>query len=660
MITKKSDERRKWLLEKFRSDRYAAHQFLFEHRHKNDSAVYQKELVDLLCDPHPLIAIMAFRGAAKSTFIEEHVLLAALFGEIKYALLVGPKWESACDRLVSIRSELENNDRLIDLFGDQKATPWSLDELVLSNGVKLQAVGAGQSLRGKKYNAERPDFAVIDDLEDEDSVRTEESRHRMDRWMAGTLRPALPLDTGRIRFLGTPIHPKSLIFTKCKDPEWKSKTFPAITIDMETGEEKSLWPSRFPLEKLKKLRSEYINSGNMLEWQQEYMCVSEDVAAKPFQASMIKVEPVSQSWLPVQMMVDPARTVKASSARTGYAAWSWLGNRLIVHKAEGHFHKPDEIIRTILQWDAKFSPVRIGIEAVGLEEFIMQPLRAACAKEGRSLPWGDERAPRDKISFIKGLQPFYIAGEVIHVEAHPDLESELLSFPTGRMDVVNALAYALRMRAGRPVYDDFGVRHIAPILEVRPRTPLYLCVSSRAAMTAGVLMQYIDGALKVYTAWVFNEPPKECFERLLREAVLAGGGQVKLLAPVSEFDQWNNTGLPAAIRATGNTPVRTASTKNCEGQLRPWLQQQSHGMPKLLVHESARWVVNGLSSGYARRIDKHGHLQAAPNDDQYRLCIEALESMVAWLAQSAMMEDDGGFNYAVTKGGQRYISLRPQ
>lgn len=654
----KINKEKKELIDYYRKHRYEAHQFLFPHRHKNDPAPYQKELIELLNGGTPLVAVMAFRGAAKSTFIEEYVLLSALFDDTKFTLLVGPKWESACDRLVAIRSELENNDRIIDLFGDQKGEPWSLGELVLRNGVKIQAVGAGQSMRGKKYNAERPDLAIIDDLEDEDSVRTEESRHRTDRWMAGTLRPALNPKVGRIRFLGTPIHPKSLIFTKAKDAQWSSKTFPAIVTDLETGEEKSCWPGRFPIEYLKNLRSEYLNSGNMLEWQQEYMCVSEDVAAKPFQASMIKVAP-AESWLPVQMFVDPARTVKASSARTGYAAWSWLGNKLIVHKAEGNFHKPDEIIKTIMQWDEKFKPVRVGIELVGLEEWLGQPLRMACAAEGRSIPWEDIRAPKDKISFIRGsLQPLYIAGDVIHAEHMPDLENELLAFPTGRMDVVNALAYALKMRAGRPVYDDFAARHVAPVLEPRRNLSCYLCVSSRPAMTAGSVVQFDDGILKIYQTWVYSEPPKECFERLLREAALFCGGPVKVLAPVDQFNEWQNTGLPAAIRASGHTATRTSPAKNCEGKLRPWLQGQLRGTSKLIVHQDCRWVINSLAEGYSRRMDKHGHLMDAPADDQYRVVMEAIESMIAWLEQNVTMGEAEGWNYR-NVGRGKVISLLP-
>lgn len=654
-----ADSKRDSLLREFKDNRPLAHRMLFAHRHKDEDPAFHGEMMSLLYDPHLRVAMMAFRGAAKSTYLEEYVLLSALFRESLFPIIVGPRWESACERLAPIRNELETNESIIELFGDQKSSPWSMDELQLANGVKIQAVGAGQSMRGKKHNDERPDLAAIDDLEDEENINTEEARRKLDRWLTGTLLPALHPTKGKVRFIGTAIHPKSLIIKKCNDPEWKSRIFPIVNIDIETGEEKSAWPSRFPLAWVHKLRQDYVNSGNFIEFEQEYMCRAEDAAGKPFQARMLKIEPAPAINLPIFMFVDPARTTKERSARTGYAAWSWVGNKLIVHKGEGHFHKPDEIVNQIVEWDSRMEPVHVGVEAVGLEEFLMQPLRAAMRRIGRSIPVTDIRAPKDKISFIKGLQPFYIAGDVTHAAHLPDLESELLQFPTGRMDVPNALAYALRMRAGRPVYDDFTIKHIAPVLEPHTTLPRYLCVSSRPAMTAGVLVQYVDGMIKVYHDWVYNEPPAECFGRMLREAVLISGA-VKVAAPQEQFDQYTNNGLPAAIKKEYIIPVKTGWAVKTEGQLRDWLRKQVRGEVAVLVHKEARWTRNSLAGGYARKLDKGGRLAAAATDDQYRLVLEALECWTAWFDREYSAGDTNkNVKYDYTNDGRKFISIRP-
>jgi hypothetical protein len=653
-----TEETREKLLTQFFLDRPLAHKVLFAHRHKDEDPEFHREMCELLYSDAAEVALMAFRGGAKSTYVEEYALLRALFREDIYTLLVGPKEASASQRLMAIRNELEINDLIIELFGDQKAAPWSTTELKLANGAKIEAMGAGQSMRGKKDNAERPDAALIDDLEDEETIKTKESRQKVERWLTGTLLPALHPTKGRVRFVGTPLHPEALIVKKCADPTWKSRVFPILYLDPATGQETPTWPGRFPLDWCIKKRQSYLNSGNYIEWEQEYMCRAEDVAGKPFQASMIKVEAVPNVHLPVYMFVDPARTVKERSARTGYVAWSWLGNRLIVHKAQGSFHKPDEIVNEILQWDNQFKPVHVGVEAVGLEEFLMQPLRAAASRLGRSVPFVDIRAPKDKDSFIRGLQPFYIAGDVLHAQHLPDLEQELVQFPSGRKDVLNALAYALRMRAGRPVYEDFTFRHIAAILEPRLRLPRYLVVSARPARTAAALVQYLDGAIKIYADWAVDAPPQECFGTILREAILIGG-QVKVAAPAEQFDQYTNHGLPAAIRREQITPVRLGNAARCEGQFRDWLRKQVQGEMALLVHNEARWVKNAFAGGYARKLDKHGHLAEQTTDDQYRLVMEALESWAFWLDKEHTLEGTDGLRYAETADGRKYITLRP-
>ncbi len=652
----RSDATREYVLQQFKNDRVLAHRELFAHRHKDANPAFHVDILRLLYSDNPLVAMMAFRGAAKSTLLEEYILLSALFRESVFPIIVGPRWESACERLAPIRNELETNDQLIDLFGDQKSSPWSMDEIALANGAKIQAVGAGQSMRGKKHNDERPDLAAIDDLEDEDSVNTEESRRKTERWLTGTLQPALHPTNGKVRFIGTAIHPKSLIFKKCNSTEWRSAVFSIINID-DNGREVSAWPARFPMEWIEKTKRNYLNEGNFTEWMQEYECRAEDAAGKPFQARMIKVEPAPSSFLPVEMFVDPARTVKARSARTGYVAWSWMGNKLIVHEAQGHFHKPDEIVRTIAEWDERFKPMRIGVEADGLEEFLMQPLRSEMLRLGRSMPITAEHAPRDKQRFIEGLQPFYMAGDVTHVKHLPDLEQELLQFPTGRIDVPNALAYALRMRAGRPVYEDFTARHIAAILEPHRNLPRYLCISARPAMTAASLVQYVDGVLKVFHDWVLNEPAQECFGRILREAILIGG-QVKVAMPQEQLDRYNNFGLPSAARAEHQEVVKVGAAAKSEGKLREWLQKQARGEPALLVCEEARWVIGALAGGYARRLDKGGRLADAPTDNQYRLIAESLESFIAYLDNSGTMQDSG-FRVAHTPSGREYYSLMP-
>jgi hypothetical protein len=636
-----------------------AHKVLFAHRHMNETPEFHNDILDLFYSQSQFILVKAFRGGAKSTLAEEKLIIDALFERRQYSLIVGNSYERAAQRLMAVKWELENNEIIIELFGEQKGSTWNEDEIVLANGRKIQAFGARQSLRGAKHREWRPDQCLVDDLEDEEMVATEEARNKLKRWYTGALQPALT-PTGNIIFVATPLHPQSLVEVLAAQSKYITRTFPITYIDNETGEEHATWPDRFPMKWVNDKRDEYIRDGNQIEWEQEYMCRAENVALKPFQASMIRIDATAPVWTPKFIMVDPARTVKEKSARTGYAVWSWIGSKLKVWEAYGGFYRPDEIINDIFKLDTEHSPVLIGVEADGLEEWLMQPLRAEMVKRGHSLPLLAVRAPKNKLAFITSLQPFFLAGEVSFVKPLPHLTSELLSFPTGRMDVPNALAYAMKMRVGQPVYEDFSLLHVDDGIELLRRSPCFLAVSSRSGMTTAVLIQYLDGAIRIFMDWVRDQPPLDALRGIYDEAVMFAGQAPKVVAPLEQFDKYVSTGLLPAARRNGIELSRGAALLNTEGNMKPYFQKQVRGMPAVLVSTKARWTLNALGGGYARGINSGGTLNDHPQDNQYKTLMEALESFIGWFnGISARDLDAADTRYGYTGDGRKFLSSLP-
>lgn len=652
-----TDEREK-LLEMFYHDRYLAHKYIFAHRHKNQSPDFHPEILKAFYSPRQKVLVKSFRGSAKSTLSEEYVLLGCLFRDFKFPILLGNSYERACERLASIKNEIDNNEIIDELFGPQHGSTWSEDEIVMTGGQRIKTFGARQSLRGAKHLEDRPDLAMIDDMEDEENVATEQARYKMKRWFNGSVLPALVPIIGKIRMVGTPLHPKSMVEEKSHDRDWECVTVPICYIDPVTGEEKASWPERFPMTYIDTLRTSYLNDGAMTEFNQEFMCRSEDEASKPFQAPMIKKGQSPGGYLAKFAMVDPARTVGSKSARTGYAVWSWSGNKLFVHESYGAFHKPNEIIDEMFRIENTHAPVFLGVEVDGLEEFIMQPLRSEQVKRGVSLPILPMRAPRDKIGFITSLQPFYQAGDVIHIGEHPDLERELQEFPTGRMDVPNALAYALRMRAGRPVYEDFQNSHIQTDLQINSRHPRYLAVSSRPAMTGAVLVQHIDGVMRVLGSWVYNEPPMEAADKLLPEAKLAAGGEFVAITPEEQMGRYVNNGIPAMFAAKKIKLIKGKPAATSIRSLQTVLTTQRRGQPAFLISPHARLVLNGLAWGYRRAMTTGGTLQDNPEPNQYCLVMEALESFASFIS-SGTLSADKDLQWSQTAQGRDFISMLP-
>lgn len=666
-------QRRRTILAKLAVNPLLIHAVLFERRHRDPTPDFHREIIRAWWSDVPKVGIKAFRGAGKSTIAEDALGGGALFGTFRYGVIVGASYGLACQRLNAIKHELRTNERIDELFGNQEGDTWNEGKVTLKNGTMIEAVGSGQSLRGLKHLDHRPDFVLIDDLEDygEAKPTTEAIEKQMD-WLIGALLPACD-PAARIRMNGTPLDPDAVLERLSKMPDWRFETYPIVTpatVDPEQWE-RSNWEGRFPLERpdmpgwkgksVREILVEMSGAGRITKFIQEYLCKSEEQALKPFQVRHIVKAPHIPDWAPSVIIIDPARTTnRTTSARTGYVAVSWVGARLYVRYAKGAFHKPDEIINETYRLDNVFKPISIRVEQDGLHEFLMQPYRSRMTETGVVLPIEPVMAPRErsKDSFIMGLQPFFEAGEVLMCDDFPDLVAELLAFPSGRKDVVNALAYAPRARPGRPVYPDFSFHHVGPdSLSPSTAQPAWLCVSARGAHTAAVLVQFLNGAVRVYADWVREGAPADTLQVIVPEARLAAGRQVRLLAPRAQFDRYNNVGLPAAVTRLKLGDV-TQGPDPKPGILEATLRRQTMHQPAFLVARGARWTVNALAGGYARALDRSGILKDEPDEGYYRTLMEGLESFVGWLTIEASLGDTTEINYAVAPDGRKYISAR--
>ena len=117
------------------------------------------------------------RGHAKSTHIGIFIPLWLIFQPkrlINFMVTVGKSEDSAVRLLGDLQAELEFNQKLIADFGEQKNLgSWIEGEFKTRGGAKFLAVGRGQSPRGLREREARPDYIVIDDLDDDELCRNE-------------------------------------------------------------------------------------------------------------------------------------------------------------------------------------------------------------------------------------------------------------------------------------------------------------------------------------------------------------------------------------------------------------------------------------------------------------------------------------------------------
>lgn len=652
-----ASEEHKAIIRQLNDDRVTAHAVLFPHRHPNITPPFIRDMILAWHSADPKILFEVFRGGAKSTTSEEAILIKAAFGEIHNYLITGATKDRAHERLHAIRHEIEQNERLAELFGDLQGSSWGDGELVLSNGVRLLALGWGQSLRGVKYLDARPDGVFMDDLEEPEDVRTPEARARILDWVLFDLLPALDTNRAHARCAATPLDPEALPI-QLEKAGWTVKKYPIEYID-EKGIRRATWPDRETLAKIDERKNAAIRIGKLRQYNMEYMCQAESPGEKAFRKEMFRIEPQVRTWQNRFCMYDPARTVSTTSATTGFADWSWISGKLVVWDGWGKQLMPDEIIADMFRYNEECSPTWIGVEEDGLNQWLLQPIRTEQVKRGVVLPIRAVKAPKGKIDFIRGLQPYFHAREAIFAKELPEMQAQLLSFPTGRIDAPNALAYAPRLRPGAPMYDEFGARHIAVDLKPMQSREMTLVMSCSSTMVMVALVQVLDGALRVYGDWEREGDAGTVLEALLQDVTVDSQRRPKIVMPPIHFDQYNNMGLRQAATKLNWEVRKGTDLPSGRAVLRDLLKKEIRGAQGLLVSDRARWVSNGFAGGYCRALLKGGVLGEYAEEGPYRVIMESLEAF-AGLMRLGMADDDerDELRYDVTANGRRFISAR--
>lgn len=146
----------------------------------------------------------------------------------------------------SIKTEIEMNEVIQELYGDQVGDRWTDQQFELANGVVFTAVSTGTSMRGLIYKNRRPDYIMPDDLYSEEHINNPDATKKVAEWFWGTLYPArAKTKRWAIHVTGTAINQYDLLTQMEKDSKTEDgnnivcRTFKAIK-DFKTRE--VLWP----------------------------------------------------------------------------------------------------------------------------------------------------------------------------------------------------------------------------------------------------------------------------------------------------------------------------------------------------------------------------------------------------------------------------------
>lgn len=203
-------QRKAQLLQSF--DKFC--QYYFSHFMDAGFGWFHKKAADKITQSPDLMAVLEWpREHAKSIFADVMMpMYLKAKGELTGMMIASANEKKASTLLGDIQAELMLNQRYISDYGEQYSLgSWQDGSFVTADGVGFWAFGRGQSPRGTRKSEKRPNYCVVDDIDDAVIVRNKERVTDAVDWVLGDLYGAMPNKGSRLIIAGNRIHKQSIL-----------------------------------------------------------------------------------------------------------------------------------------------------------------------------------------------------------------------------------------------------------------------------------------------------------------------------------------------------------------------------------------------------------------------------------------------------------------
>ena len=361
------------------------------------------------------------RGHAKSTHMDIFTPLWLMFQPkrlINFMVIVGKSEESAIRLLGDIQAELQYNKRIIADFGKQMSMgSWTEGEFNTKDGVYFLACGRGQSPRGLRKRESRPDYIVIDDLDDDELCRNERRVRELTDWVKEALFGALDVGRGRFIMVGNLISKTSVLANICK-----TKGVHVSTIYAVDNEGNPVWQEKWTKDEAR----EYAEFVGYRAWNKEMMH-NPIVEGTVFRQEWIRYakRPKWKEFSEFVLYIDPSWKSKKSNDTKAAKLWGKHGTSLWHLKAFVRKTSVAELVRwcyDIYEWSLDVGiAIRFAMEASFMQDIILDDFTVEGNLRGYQLPiTGDTRKKPDKFQRVEAISPLWERGFVYYDASQKD------------------------------------------------------------------------------------------------------------------------------------------------------------------------------------------------------------------------------------------------
>jgi predicted phage terminase large subunit-like protein len=375
----------------------------------------------ILKDRNLKAAFQWHRGAAKSTNMDVFVpmwLMAQEHREINVMVLVGKSEDNAKTLLGDIQAELQYNQRYIHDFGEQyNVGTWEEGEFVTRSEVAFFARGRGQSPRGLRYRSHRPDYVIIDDLDDDELVESPARVTKLFDWVRSALFGTLDGGRGRFIMVGNLIAKNSVLAKWCD-----IKSVHVTKVNIYDNKGGISWASKWMPQEVNDIE----NVVGYRAFQKEYMN-NPIIEGAIFRNEWIRwgKRPAWSKFSEIVLYIDPSFKGSIKNDYKAAKLWGKAGTTLYHLRAFVRQSSVAEMVRwcyDLYEWTrGQGISVRWYMEANFMQDTILDEFRREGELRGYQLPiTGDKRKKPDKFQRVEAISPLWERGFVVYDEAQKD------------------------------------------------------------------------------------------------------------------------------------------------------------------------------------------------------------------------------------------------
>ncbi len=407
-------------------------QTYFPHYITRPFGQFHHDIIAATKRPKTITAIAGPRAHGKSIILADtYPIWLMLRGDIHFAVFAGADELLAMERTGAIAAELRHNDRLIMDFGETLSNTYADSDFVTKNGCRFLARGYKQTIRGLTHGPFRPDYIVVDDLENHLAQNPKIAREKKE-FVREECYGALPLDNdkGVVIWLGNLTHADSALayFKADCDDEPDNPAIAFILRKAINDDGTPLWPEGYTLDDLRAIERAMGSIG----FQRHFMMnpITEGIK---FKADWFKYyDTLPERFDHIVSYCDPSLSAKSNA---DFKAIITLG------LAKGRYYLIDCWIRRtsisamlnkLYDLDAEFS-TRLFMESVLWQKVLWEFIPPLSEGRGYLLPVAgiETRLPKDQR--IEAITPLFEWGWILFPKDRSQdlkiLEEQLLGFP---------------------------------------------------------------------------------------------------------------------------------------------------------------------------------------------------------------------------------------